>query len=91
MPTIVVFNKDGSVRINEGANEADFKGLDYLVDPKFPRGVPPHQWKRENGAIVGAATVVLPKPNLLKQLRFLLPLISGILIGIGIAYLRMHV
>jgi len=54
MSTIVVFKEDGSVRINEGANEADFKGQTYLVNPSFPPGVPPHQWKLADGKIEGS-------------------------------------
>ena len=75
MPTIVVFNKDGSVRINEGANEADFKGLDYLVDPKFPRGVPPHEWKKHpDGYIIGT-----PPPKSTKSYQMWVDM--GLLLG----------
>ena len=46
MATIVTFGPNGA-RIHEGADEADFKGQEYLVNPKFPKGVAPHNWTKE--------------------------------------------
>lgn len=50
MAVIVTFGTNGA-RIHEGANPEDFKGQSFLVDPAFPKGVPPHQWKMVDGKI----------------------------------------
>jgi hypothetical protein len=57
--TIVTFTEQGA-RIHEGADPKDFKGQQFLVDPTFPRGVPPHQWKLVNGFIEGTPASELP-------------------------------
>ena len=80
MSTIVVFNKDGSVRINEGANEADFKGQDYLVNPIIPRGIPPHQWKKHpDGYIAGTPATVKKKD--FTTLKYIATCLLGVVIG----------
>jgi hypothetical protein len=76
MARIVTFGSNGA-RIYEGADEKDFKGQSYLVNPKLPRGVPPHLWKLENGQIVGAAA----PPKKPFQLPNYVYLTLGLLIG----------
>jgi hypothetical protein len=59
MARVVVFTDKGA-RIYEGANPKDFKGSNFLIDPRIPRGVPPHLWKmHKDGYIVGT----VPKPK----------------------------
>ena len=52
---VVIFDLTGKnpPRILHGVNPSEYyKRNDAVVNPKFPRGVPPHQWKLVNGEIV---------------------------------------
>jgi hypothetical protein len=87
MPTIVVFSAKGA-RIHEGVNEADFKGQSYLVDPVFPKRLPPHQWKLSSNGLQIEGTATLPQPKrdhkILKYLTLsLLSFLLGYLIHRG--------
>jgi hypothetical protein len=49
---LVVFTPNGA-RVHEGASPSDIPAtLPYLIDPKIPRGVPPHHWKLFENRIV---------------------------------------
>jgi len=49
----VIFGNDGMVKILHGIDPKDFAGkANVLIDPVIPRGIPPHEWKLENGKIV---------------------------------------
>jgi hypothetical protein len=49
----VVFTKAGA-KIYHGINPESYVGrTDVLIDPVFPKGVPPHLWKLVDGKIQG--------------------------------------
>lgn len=76
MATIVTFGPNGA-RIFEGADPKDFKGQTFLIDPVFPRGVPPHLWKLKNGAIEGVP--ITPKKI---QVSVLVYTLVGYILGV---------
>ena len=42
----IIFSKDG-IRICHGINPEDYKDrTDVLINPKIPRGIPPHLWQK---------------------------------------------
>lgn len=73
MATIVTFNSNGA-RIYEGADEKDFKDQNYLVNPKFPRGIAPNEWKlHPKGYIMGTeAPAKIKDYNKIKYLACML-------------------
>jgi hypothetical protein len=49
---VVVFAKGQAPRILTGVNPKDYLGRsDCLINPTFPKGVPPHCWTLSNGKI----------------------------------------
>lgn len=58
MARIVTFGPNGA-RIHEGADPKDFKGQKgFLIDPIYPRGVAPHEWKlHPDGHIEGTSPI----------------------------------
>lgn len=52
----VVAEKDGKLVIMTNPAEGDYCNLKHVVDPdlKKVRGLPPHQWKIENGEVLPA-------------------------------------
>ena len=81
MARIVTFGPNGA-RIYEGADPKDFKGQTFLVDPVFPRGIPPHLWTLENGQIKGAQ--VVPQK---KQISVYVYTLVGFVIGVALTCL----
>ena len=51
MSCAVVFTEDGA-RIYNGVNPEDYIGVkNVLINPKIPKGVPPHLWRLVDGEI----------------------------------------
>jgi hypothetical protein len=63
MATVVVFSENG-VRILEGANPSEWvNNKQALINPKFPRHIPPHLWKLVDGKIEGTAVPTVVKKD----------------------------
>lgn len=85
MATVVVFSDTG-VRIYEGVSAADYAGRkDALINPAFPRHVPPHLWELSNGKIEGSLEVVTVKKDYTywKYLGF-------VLLGASLTFIAFH-
>lgn len=87
MAKVVIFDKDGAVRIVYAEDISIYQGKpNCLINPTFPRGVPPHLWKLDGDKIAG--TPSLPPP--VKQQRPLpilqITIVISILINIMLVY-----
>lgn len=97
---IVIFTNQGAV-IKHCQDPTEFLGrTDVLINPEYPKRVPPHLWALKHGKIVvlsekqASEQKLLPTPTSKKRpIRlgyYLLGVLSGILLsGLGL-YIRMH-
>lgn len=106
MAIAVVFSDTGA-RIYSGINPADYKHTpNCLIDPSFPRGVPPHHWKIVGGEItemsdsektdrnsklkVKVTKVLIPQPKPQWRWGSWIQLVAVAALSSAITYLLIH-
>lgn len=77
MHKVVKFEKDGVVRILRVEDVSPYKNdPSCLIDPVFPRGIPPHLWKRDKNMLSGQ------NPVPIRESRYMIPLVISIVINL---------
>jgi hypothetical protein len=80
---VVIFSEAGGAKILHGEDGSKYKtATNALVNPEFPPGIPPHQWKLVDGKIgtTNSASAVIPQNVVIHRhshLRLALSFLAG--------------